>query len=613
MAQLKPINVFISHTKVDYEPTGMKGLLCSTLKEPKYKIFCSSDPDSGIEAGKKLHEVVNNLLKTSNVFIGIVTENYLRSQHCIYELSVMRFIYNSHVKPIIIYANKDIATRIENIADPEWISIFLDTEQELDEGTQKIVNTLNIPEASSNIKNFLQIVADAEIADRPYIGMSEKLYNDLLKYCQQEGIVKLNNGQLYTKEEIDIKFRTAKTVYIVSTTGAGLIKTLKEQALISALQNNATINVILPDRNSQFCKDVAAAECCREGFSDVIKTQNNYRIQAEFVATIQYLNEAYCIAKTKQHKEKRIGKILCYCSNTLLRQTIVLALSDSNPSRSWGWINMTMPPQRTNDTPSIGISDNNTKKGLDKEIIAHCECLMQVARQQGAYREINGESSSNKLFSPLPIIQYWQDKKASAELHMKSHQHTSKKILIEIAAQHPLDQGLYPNEEFKKRLDAALHIYKKMGKDNVWFYVPGSVHKYNGITDKISLSVAGENYLIKQGIERTHIFAEAANTKYKGNHGVFNSADECFVSSKIFNDNNFSKLICVCSPYQTMRKTFYYLEFGIIPICYGIPGENMYHDVITEYFGSLYDTVYEDHNWQDENSSAFLESRRERK
>ena len=38
----------------------------------------------------------------------------------------------------------------------------------------------------------------------------------------------------------------------------------------------------------------------------------------------------------------------------------------------------------------------------------------------------------------------------------------------------------------------------------------------------------------------------------------------------------------------------------------------MYHDVIAEYFGSLYNTVFEDHTWQDEESEAYINSRKER-
>lgn len=96
------------------------------------------------------------------------------------------------------------------------------------------------------------------------------------------------------------------------------------------------------------------------------------------------------------------------------------------------------------------------------------------------------------------------------------------------------------------------------------------------------------------------------------NSGVYNSADESYVASRIFIDNKFGRLICVCSPFQTMRKTFYYLEFGLMPECYGIPDSTMFHDAVSEYFGSLKYTVYEDHDWQSPESIAYIMSRKER-
>ena len=77
-------------------------------------------------------------------------------------------------------------------------------------------------------------------------------------------------------------------------------------------------------------------------------------------------------------------------------------------------------------------------------------------------------------------------------------------------------------------------------------------------------------------------------------------------------DDSFGRLICVCSPYQAMRKSFYYIEFGIIPECYGVSANAMFHDPVSEYFGSLHHTVIEDHSWQDEESEAAINSRKDR-
>lgn len=597
--------IFISHTKTDYELTQMESLLCGML-DKDYTVFCSSNPQKGIKSGKKLHEEMNCQLSECDIFMAVVTENYLRSPHCLYEMSVARFLKKQNL--VIIYANDNIMKRISNIADPEWISINLNNEEAIREGGQRMMDSLGLEGElqQNNISNFLGLVSKITSSSRTFVGMSDDTYNEILDYCQKEGITKFRNGQIYTKDEMISKFALAKKVYIVSTTGAGLLKTLKEEALIKALGNKAEINVILPDRDSQFCQDVAEAECSREWFNPIIAEQNRYRIESEFVATIQYLNEAYCQASKKY--PDGIGTITCYNSRTLLRQTIVLLILDNN--RSWGWINMTMVPLRTTDTPSVAISDTNIQKGLDKMVVNHCECLMKIATDRNAKRSIDGMTMAEKLEKSCHE-EYWTNKRLQAQEFMKQRQDYSK-ILIEVAAQHPLVQGRYPKEEFQKRLDMAIHLSQEIGSQEVWFYVPGSRHKYNDVTDEISLSEAGKSYLLEHEIDENHIYADEANIKYKGEQGVYNSADECYVASCIMKDDSFGRLICVCSPYQAMRKSFYYMEFGIIPECYGVPAKAMFHDPVSEYFGSLHHTVIEDHSWQDEKSEAAINSRKDR-
>lgn len=601
----KKKRLFISHTKDDYIQTNMEVLLCSVL-EKNYELFCSSNPLKGIESGKKLHEEMNRQLSECDVFMAVVTENYLRSPHCLYEMSVARFLKKQEL--IIIYANNDIMKRINNIADPEWIGINLNTYDGIQDGVQRIINSFGLKYDlyKEKIFCFLNSISKITSSSRSFVGMSEETYNNILDYCQKEGITKFNKGQVYTKEEMIAKFSQAKEVYIVSTTGAGLLKTLKEEALIKALGNKAKVNIILPDRDSQFCQDVAVAECTRGGFNHVIAEQNRFRIESEFVATIQYLNEAYCLAKMKY--PAGIGTIDCYNSRTLLRQTIVLLVLEDN--HSWGWVNMTMAPLRTTDTPSIAISDINVQKGLDKMIISHCNCLMNIAENRNEKRTIDGKSSAEKLERTYHE-EYWFKKKNQAQTFMKNRKY-SRKVLIEVAAQHPLNEGHYPNEEFQRRLDTAIQLCQEIGPQRVWFYVPGSRHKYNGIADEISLSEAGCTYLTEHGIDRDKIFSNEANIKYKGNQGVYNSADESYVASQIFMDNDFGRLICVCSSFQTLRKSFYYIEFGLIADCYGVPSGEMFHDPISEYFGSLHYTVIEDHSWQDELSEAASNSRKER-
>lgn len=212
------------------------------------------------------------------------------------------------------------------------------------------------------------------------------------------------------------------------------------------------------------------------------------------------------------------------------------------------------------------------------------------------------------------IIAYneWMKKQEDAKNFMKSRE--SNKILIEVAAQHPLLDGLYPNEEFAKRLDLAIELYEKAIKEEkqVEFYVPGSLHQHNGVVDKIPLATAGKNYLLSKGIPENIIRADDLNKKYMKNLGVYNSADECFVSSQYFKDGNFGKLYSVASPAQMYRKTLFYIQFGVYPLNFSAPTENSYHNYINEIFWALPTVLLEDNTWQGQNSKYAVNTRKER-
>ena len=133
------------------------------------------------------------------------------------------------------------------------------------------------------------------------------------------------------------------------------------------------------------------------------------------------------------------------------------------------------------------------------------------------------------------LYDIWKEKYAIAKANM-AQKKNNQGILIEVAAQHPLIHGEMPNEEFEKRLLLASEIYAEKIRENqkVWIYVPGSLHMDNGIPDKVSLSEAGKKYLIEKGIQEKVIFADEMNVKYKGDAGVYNSTDECYVAGKLF-------------------------------------------------------------------------------
>ena len=198
---------------------------------------------------------------------------------------------------------------------------------------------------------------------------------------------------------------------------------------------------------------------------------------------------------------------------------------------------------------------------------------------------------------------YWQKKQDNAVIAAIMRKSKYRNILIEVAAQHPLD-GDKPDIEFQKRLDYGINLYHQLCSENTqaYIYVPGSVHCYEGIQDPVSLSCAGKNYLSEKGIPENHIFGEDMNDKYKGDLGVYNSADECYVASEIYKNGRYADLYCVCSPNQMMRKQLFYLAFEVIPQFYTVPCESLAHDAIYELFEAIPDVVFRDHTWQNEDS-----------
>lgn len=212
---------------------------------------------------------------------------------------------------------------------------------------------------------------------------------------------------------------------------------------------------------------------------------------------------------------------------------------------------------------------------------------------------------------------YWKNKQAIIKNKRPTKQ-LAQRVLIEIAAQHPLKNGNEPDIEFESRLKEAIELYRQEENkgNNVIFYIPGSIHSINRngekVEDLVPLAEAGKQYLIKQGIPLELIRANDVNTKYKGEKGVYNSGDECYVSSRIYAEEECDRLISVVSPVQVFRKALFYNELGIQPEMHSVPLENTAHNYIGELFWSLYVTTFIDHNWQGDTSFLSVLTRVER-
>lgn len=209
---------------------------------------------------------------------------------------------------------------------------------------------------------------------------------------------------------------------------------------------------------------------------------------------------------------------------------------------------------------------------------------------------------------------YWLDKQEQARRTMNGRTSYSS-VLIECASKVLLN-GLYPDFEFCARLNRTIELYHRLKErhETVHIYVPGSLHKENGVTDKCTLSAAGKSYLIAHGIPASDILGDKENELYKGDEGVLNSADECFVASKIFFGGQYRELHSVCSPIQVTRKWFYYLEFGLVPLIHSVPvAESDITDIVIEQLRGTENVIYNDHNAQSHDSEVWLNSRKERK
>ena len=194
-------------------------------------------------------------------------------------------------------------------------------------------------------------------------------------------------------------------------------------------------------------------------------------------------------------------------------------------------------------------------------------------------------------------MEKWLQLLAKSKENMRvAEERATKKLLIECAAQHPLKDDGTPADEFESRLERSVELYNKY-KSNGWqvnIFVPGSLHRVMSTTgeyvvDKMPLYQAGERYLIERGVSVTDILAEQANKQYKGEKGVYCSADECFVSANIFLNGDYQRFIAVCSPAQSLRKVLYYLLFETLPIVYTASPEDhtveCFHHYVYEAYG----------------------------
>lgn len=217
--------------------------------------------------------------------------------------------------------------------------------------------------------------------------------------------------------------------------------------------------------------------------------------------------------------------------------------------------------------------------------------------------------------TPIITREQWDAKAAAAHKTMTERAHL-RKVLLVIAAQHPLEDGRRPGPEFRARLDRARALalaYRDQGYA-VEAYVPGSRHQHAGRADQISLATAGTEYL------RAHdwpadlpLHGADLNRRYKADAGVYNTADECYVAAQYFHDGQFGRLVTVTSEVQVLRQKLHYLWFGVEALAHTAPLLESFHNPVTEAYFQIPYVRDVDPDWQAPNSELGQKSRTERR
>jgi hypothetical protein len=213
--------------------------------------------------------------------------------------------------------------------------------------------------------------------------------------------------------------------------------------------------------------------------------------------------------------------------------------------------------------------------------------------------------------------QRWERRLAAARAAVTARQ-SIRKDLIEIAAQHPLVNGMEPGEEFAARLRFGMELYDRfrVAGAEVEIYVPGSRLMDNGIEDKISLSEAGTRFLLAHGVPPEVVHGDDLNDRYKGSGaaqpGVYCSADECFVAASYWRDGGFGRLVSVVSAGQELRKMLHFIEFGVYPLMYTVPTFVAAHSPVVEAFELIPAVLFEDASLQAADSRQAVSFRRAR-
>lgn len=574
--------------------SGLQAILNAAFDPAQYTFFNTQQEENSTAAGSLLNPELYKHIQSSSVMIAVVTDSYVRSALCLAELSTY-WMMGKYVIPLVFSpAAEHLLTKDLGISKMLYVDLKSAEPANAAKMAKKLINSLKgqsfvfLDEAAAR-KSLAQLFAEVrpKKPTRAYLG-SLDTYENINSYCTDYGISRLSNSSL-SSYELDEHLAAFQEIYILATTGSGLITNLASQFLPAALARGVNFYILIPNRYSDYINDVAEIE------SPDGTESHKQRFAQEFDLVIHNLQD--CLRRSRRINREAQGQVYVGCAYTLLRQTITLG---KNGDRLWGWMSLTMPPSRTvHGTPSFEFSGKLGEPSIASIAYDHILAVRDIAQRRRSYYCLSEHSELKEFFLEKESARrYWKALQDQARINTIGRQ--SETDLIEVAAQHPLRSNGTPSIEFARRLDRAYALYQELQAQGqeVKIYVPGSLHCYKKKADPCALSDAGVAYLLEKGVPSDDLLGNDANMQYKGDAGVYNTADECYVASQLFLEGDFRRLHCICSPNQLMRKKLFYLAFGVIPFFYTVNCEQLAHDDIYELFDALPDVLFRDHTWQ---------------
>lgn len=478
---------------------------------------------------------------------------------------------------------------------------------------------LNEEELASQVDASLQNVIMTSDVD-PMAGWVRKKDSSLYQNIMQAGVKKFILDGRGDLNEFKNSLKGADVLWLLFTTGRGFIIN-NQDTLAKFVAEGGTIRLISGTPGSSFLQEVADVESVRFG--------NRNDIHKEFRLVMETLIHIAVHAKEKYNNSasKKFGRIEFGDCGMLFRSSMVIC--DFIDKSQWGWITLTLPPEKSVDMITLELehfeNDDDNKDNMMRVAKDHVASLWNLAEHKNRTCEITENTNLEALiesFTVRPYLQnkeYWDNKQKRAKILQRKIRR-NKKILIEVAAQHPLEDYCRPGVEFTARLEKTLEMYSKFKKDGipVEIFVPGSVHLANdGTEEDCSLSEAGVNWLLEAGIPESDLHGEDLIEHYQNDRnwpGVYNTGDECDIAARYFleEDNGFGKLFTVCSPNQLLRKTLFYLDHEINAYVITVPVDNMFHDFLYEIYNVLPTVLMYDTDFQGLDSREAVRTRYER-